>query len=189
MSLLNKLDSNEAVLLMYLAEELPAEDRAEVEQMLAGDGALREQLECLRQVQSVVSGHFAIEQQRQAFKNDEAVVRRTLREMRRHKLESAARPAVEGAAQRWRLLRNWPRWAYPAAAAAAVLFVLLGLWGVGVINLGPDLATRPPSWPQSPDDELLDSFVMKEDPALDEATRHAADLQADDEDDGLLLML
>src|SRR5688572_19642100 len=40
--------NNESILLMYLAGELPAEDRAEVEQMLAGDPRLRDELEQLR---------------------------------------------------------------------------------------------------------------------------------------------
>ena len=47
-SLLHQLENNEAILLMYLAEELPAEDRADVEQQLASDPALRAELEELR---------------------------------------------------------------------------------------------------------------------------------------------
>ena len=49
-SLLQQLENNEAVLLMYLADELPAEDRAEVEQMLATDAGMRAALESLRDV-------------------------------------------------------------------------------------------------------------------------------------------
>jgi hypothetical protein len=45
--------SNEAILLMYLAEELSPEDRAEVEQMLATDAAMRRELEILRQTQQL----------------------------------------------------------------------------------------------------------------------------------------
>jgi hypothetical protein len=47
-SLLQQLENNEAVLLMYLADELPAEDRLEVEQLLARDAGLRAELERLR---------------------------------------------------------------------------------------------------------------------------------------------
>ena len=45
--------SNEAILLMYLAEELSPEDRAEVEQMLASDPAMRSELEIVRQTQQL----------------------------------------------------------------------------------------------------------------------------------------
>jgi hypothetical protein len=45
---LEKLENNEAVLLMYLSGELSDEDRDEVEQMLASDAGLRTELESLR---------------------------------------------------------------------------------------------------------------------------------------------
>jgi hypothetical protein len=47
-SYLQHLESNEAVLLMYLGSELPEQDRAEVEAMLASDSRLRTELENLR---------------------------------------------------------------------------------------------------------------------------------------------
>src|SRR5687768_18582554 len=47
-SLLHNLENNEAILLMYLADELSAEDRAEVEHMLGSDGGMRAELERLR---------------------------------------------------------------------------------------------------------------------------------------------
>ncbi len=45
---LTNLQNNEAVLLMYLANELPAEDRAEVEEMLTSDAQLRAMYESMR---------------------------------------------------------------------------------------------------------------------------------------------
>lgn len=48
-SLLTNLENNEAVLLMYLANELPADDRAEVESLLQSDPQFGAQLEQLRQ--------------------------------------------------------------------------------------------------------------------------------------------
>jgi len=45
---LQHLESNEAVLLMYLGNELPEQDRTEVETMLASDSKLRSELENLR---------------------------------------------------------------------------------------------------------------------------------------------
>lgn len=47
-SFLQNLENNEAILLMYLANELPAEDRAEVEEMLQHDANLLAQLNELR---------------------------------------------------------------------------------------------------------------------------------------------
>jgi hypothetical protein len=52
-SYLQHLENNEAILLMYLADELPPQDRAEVEKMLAADPALRTDLENLRQTQQL----------------------------------------------------------------------------------------------------------------------------------------
>jgi anti-sigma factor RsiW len=49
-SYLQHLESNEAVLLMYLGNELPEQDRAEVEAMLASDSRLRTELENLRKI-------------------------------------------------------------------------------------------------------------------------------------------
>ena len=49
---LEKLENNEFILLMYLADELPAEDKAEVDQLLATDRGLRAQWVELRAAQS-----------------------------------------------------------------------------------------------------------------------------------------
>ncbi|MGD0541535.1 MAG: hypothetical protein ABSB33_08455, partial [Tepidisphaeraceae bacterium] len=47
------LEGNEAILLMYMADELPQADRLEVERMLATDAGLRGELEILRQTQKL----------------------------------------------------------------------------------------------------------------------------------------
>lgn len=52
-SYLQQLENNEAILLMYLAGELPESDRAEVEQMLGSDARLRADLAILRQTQEL----------------------------------------------------------------------------------------------------------------------------------------
>jgi hypothetical protein len=52
-SYLQALENNEAILLMYLADELAQQDRSEVEQMLASDAGLRGDLEILRQTQQL----------------------------------------------------------------------------------------------------------------------------------------
>jgi hypothetical protein len=122
---LEKLDNNESVLLMYLAEELPAEDRAEIERMLAGDDALRKQLASLRLAQEttesalravdampLMDGRAAMESGSAA---EAAAIRRISRSMRSHLVRQLsyrpAEPAKRG------LLFPW--WAYPSAATAA----------------------------------------------------------------------
>src|SRR3954452_24349124 len=56
---LQQLENNEAILLMYLGGELPADDRAEVEQMLAADTKLRGELDALRATQEQLTGMFS----------------------------------------------------------------------------------------------------------------------------------
>jgi anti-sigma factor RsiW len=138
--LIHNLENNEAVLLMYLADELPAEDRAEVEQMLRSDSGLAETLESLRRMQAqIAAGLEGMDAALPAA--DEALVRRVSRQMRRHQVELAARPApVVRPQRRW----AWPWWAYTAASVAAVIFIVLGLWGIGVIEFEPPLPEAPP---------------------------------------------
>ncbi len=57
-SFLTNLENNEAVLLMYLANELPAEDRAEVQEMLKIDEQLRRQYETLRDAYASLDSAF-----------------------------------------------------------------------------------------------------------------------------------
>ena len=52
-SYLQHLENNEAILLMYLGNELPDQDRVEVEEMLASDARLRAELENLRLTQQL----------------------------------------------------------------------------------------------------------------------------------------
>lgn len=52
-SYLQELENNEAILLIYLANELPEADRAKVDGMLVSDPKLRNQLENLRQTQEL----------------------------------------------------------------------------------------------------------------------------------------
>lgn len=137
---LHELQNNEAVLLMYLADELSAEDRAEVEQMLRTDGGLRAMLDELRDLhERTFSALAALDEDRErGFGSADAVVRRTLREMRRRQLELAARPAPVPRTPP-SIFSRWPWYAYAAASVAASIFVVLGLWGVGIIDFRPSL--------------------------------------------------
>lgn len=57
--LLHELENNENILLMYLADELPAEDRAEVESMLRTDASLQRELLRLKETLGLVDSTLA----------------------------------------------------------------------------------------------------------------------------------
>ena len=128
-SFLQQLENNEAVLLMYLYDELPPEDRAEVEQLLASDSVMRASLQDLRQAQnhltqvlSDVDG-LAIPAARES-----AAAHRVSRAMVKFQLErqtTAATPREETPARRIHL----PAWSYPFAAAAMILIAWVAYWG------------------------------------------------------------
>ena len=126
--MLDQLENNDAVLLMYLADELPAEDRAEVERMLSVDAGLRAELERLRAASAWVAEQINREDRSTRLPASQAAaVRRVGRSMRqwhaRHLAEAPARPAapVQGL--------RYPWWAYPLAAAASVVIAFLVWWG------------------------------------------------------------
>ena len=126
-SVLQQLENNEAVLLMYLAGELPGGDRAEVERMLAVDARLRDQLERLRETYGWFSEEMSRDDRSVRLAVSEgAAVRRVGRAMRQWQVRRAAgAPAPVGAAAGLR----YPWWAYPLAAAASVVIAFLVWWG------------------------------------------------------------
>ncbi|MDB5332448.1 MAG: hypothetical protein JWP03_3599, partial [Phycisphaerales bacterium] len=83
--------NNEAVLLMYLADELPQDDRADVEQKLATDPTLRAQLAVLEQAQEMFVTGMGRLDAAQPLPGELAAVRRITAAMRRNMLEYAAR--------------------------------------------------------------------------------------------------
>ena len=123
-NLLGQLENNEAILLMYLAGELPDEDRAEVEQMLASDAGLRALLAELAALQSDVTGAFATADTAMLLPRREAAVRRVSRAMVAAQVAPAPpAAALEPLSKRLRLA--W--WAYPIAAAAALVVAVVVL--------------------------------------------------------------
>ncbi len=157
--LLNNLGNREAMLLMYLADELSRSEKAEVDGMLRTDPALRQTLESLRSLHDGTFAALAELDDAIPVVRAESAVRRTVREMKRHQVELSARPAPTPAAP---ARRGLPAWAYPIAGAAAVFFLFLGLWGVGVIDFTPR------SIPASED--------MREQVAREESMRIVSDL-------------
>jgi hypothetical protein len=145
-NLLQQLENNEAILLMYLAGELPEADRVEVEQMLVNDDALRAAMADMAALHADVNGLLGGAESAAfaAAPRREASVRRVVRAMAAARDESpipiAPLAAAGASADEPRSFRL--RWfAYPIAAAAILL--------VGIIimsNRAPDvLGPTPPA--------------------------------------------
>ncbi len=137
----NQLQSDrEAVLLLYLANEMTPQDRVELEKILTSDASLRGELERVRELQATVAGGMEeLDSARPLHMSEEVSTRRVMRELRRFQLELSSRAPVQLEASS---LRAWPKWIYPLAAAAASIVIVLGLWGVGLIDFQPTLAEQ-----------------------------------------------
>lgn len=150
---LHQLDAD-SILLAYLAGELPAEDHAEVERMLAGSERLREQLDVLQDAYAMTGQALAAADGRERVALSAATAsRRVGLAVRSWHARRLAQPPAKRASQRWMRL---PRWAYPLAGAAALVVAGVWLWGV-LLGDGPtgDFAAQPIAIPfrlQSPDD-------------------------------------
>jgi hypothetical protein len=120
-SLLHQLENNEAILLMYLANELPAQDRDEVEHMLERDGHLRLEF---AQIQQAYTGYHGIMRQADASTPPTSpftaahAVGDVLRSRR------PEMPSVDDHEEHRRL--HWV--AYPIAAAAALAIGMFLWW-------------------------------------------------------------
>ena len=125
-NLLQQLQSKEAVLLMYLADELPPEDRVEVERMLAADPVLRADLDVLREAHGAfVAAMPALDRTSRPPVPQGVAVRHAVRAMRQWHAKRVARPSAPPAQTPLR----FPWWAYPLAAAASVVFAFAVWWG------------------------------------------------------------
>lgn len=172
-SLLHQLENNEAVLMMYLAGELPAEDRAEVEQQLAVDAGLRHELELLRGAESFMTiamsaaDGVAMPPVTEAARQS-AAVRRVSRAMVRFRLEAEHEVAAPEAQPPARTLRL-PNWAYPFAAAAMIVITWVAYWGFSSPGSSGPRKTIVQDYPALPPmnypDETASSSGTPEDPA------------------------
>ena len=125
-NVLQQLQSKEAVLLMYLADELPPQDRIEVERMFAADPALGRELERLRDAHDAfVRAMPGLDRASRLPVPQGVAVRRVVAAMRQWHAKRAARPAPVPEAPPLR----FPWWAYPMAAAASVVIAFLVWWG------------------------------------------------------------
>jgi anti-sigma factor RsiW len=122
--------ANESILLMYLADELPEQDRTEVESMLARDPSLQQSLELLRESHAKAMDSLATLDAVDPMQiADSTTVRRTTRAIRQWQVDHAAATPPQEQVRRMR----YPWWAYPAVsvAAASVLLAFLLWWSSG----------------------------------------------------------
>src|SRR5687767_10023709 len=125
-TLLNQLESDEALLMMYAAGELSAEDRAQVEQRLAIEPALREQLDAVRELTGSVDDAIGrIDSGARLPVSEGVAVRKVTRVMRQWQIDRMAPPPVEEPEDELR----FPWWSYPLATAAAILLAFIVWWG------------------------------------------------------------
>ena len=125
-SLLHQLENNEAILLMYVADELSAEDRAEVEQMLSSDAGMRAELERLVAVrEAAIAAIASADEATRLPVGENVAVRRVMRMMRQWQIDHAQAPPPEESVSELR----FPWWSYPLTTAAAVLIAFLVWWG------------------------------------------------------------
>jgi anti-sigma factor RsiW len=123
---LDQLGDDGAVLMMYLADELSADDRARVERRLDADAGLRDRLEVLREAQDQFFAAMPVLDGATRLAAPESVgVRRVTAAVRQWQAARLARPAPVPAAAPSRM----PRWAYAAATAAAAVIAFVVWWG------------------------------------------------------------
>jgi hypothetical protein len=125
-SLIHELENNEALLLMYLTDELPPEDRAEVGQMLASDAGMRANLAQIRAAYEGAMGALGeLDQDQTSIPAENHAVRQASRAMRQWQVDRLARMPVILPTPRVRV----PVWAYPIGVAAMLLIGSLIWWG------------------------------------------------------------
>jgi hypothetical protein len=162
-NLLHELENNEAILLLYLAGELPEEDRVEVEQMLASDAALRAELAELAALQDELSGVLARADGSGDQPRREAVVRQVSRAMAAARLQPLRTDAAPAQAARFRLRIAW--WAYPIAAAALLVIGIMLLSDNRPVNLPspqPDRREYVEVMDQQPTAQIFPAELEKE---------------------------
>src|SRR5438045_2532260 len=102
---------------MYLADELPAGERAQVEQLLASDASMQKELETLRAAQDQFAQQMAAADSAVPTLGEASSIHRITRAMRQHQVRRVLAPAAPTP----KSIPFWsrvPRWGYPIAAAA-----------------------------------------------------------------------
>ncbi len=139
-SLIQELENNEALLLMYFTDELPAQDRVEVEQMLANDAGMRAALAQIEVAYNASMGALAIlDADRSAEPAENHAVRQASRAMKQWQVDRLARQPMVIPTPRTRV----PLWAYPVGVAAMLLIGSLIWWGGQADRLATTTGSAP----------------------------------------------
>jgi hypothetical protein len=177
-SLIHELENNEALLLMYATDELPAEDRADVEQMLVNDAGLRAELERIRLAYDIsMSALATMDKNVAALPSENFAVRQACRAMKQWHVDQLLRIPVEAPVAR----RKIPVWAYPAATAAMLVIGGLMWWG----NQGDPIpeALHPNTANLEADTQQVQSSLENDIPTGIAEAQTKADTLADRSDD------
>lgn len=149
--MIHQLENNEAILLMYLADELSAEDRAEVEQMLGSDTGMQAELDRLRGLRDgTVAALAGLDVSSRLPVSEGIAVRRATRMMRQWQTDRAHAPPPQAPANELR----FPWWSYPLTTAAAVLIAFLVWWGNRTEGPSRNIAHNYEYAPPGPQDVL-----------------------------------
>jgi len=130
------LENNEAVLLMYLAGELPPAERAQVQLLLSRDKGMRATYEELRADEKAADETLTADAASMPL-HKERCVSQTIKAMRQWQESPPQRRFVVPQDEK-RLLLPW--WSYPLAAAASVLVAA----AVFFANIEPPSLSAPP---------------------------------------------
>jgi hypothetical protein len=167
---MEKLKDNQALLLMYLADELPASDKEQLKRKLAVDAALRAELAEIEQAQAACFEALArLDELSGPVIGADAAAGRVGRLMRQWTTGRLARPAVVMRNNQTRL----PWWTYPIVSAACAVIALTIYWSLSrhdknlSVGFGPVISRQDnstalpnPQWqdtqPASPDTDLAE---------------------------------
>jgi anti-sigma factor RsiW len=135
----DNLGRKEALLLLYLADELPLADRTQVDEMLATDASAREMFEELRASREQVAAGMARLDELQPLPAQPTLIRNITRVMQQWQVDRAVRPTVAEPAVVSRF--GWRTYSVAAAAVAAIVVAVV--WWVNQAEpTAPGLASN-----------------------------------------------
>lgn len=123
-SLLHSLQGNESVLLMYLFDELPPEDRAEVDALLRTDANLQKHLDQLRSTHEILQDTLNVDGG-QPTRSELVAARNAKREIERWNVERVLTQPQPVPRSRVKMVL-----AYSGGIAAAVILGSVVYWGM-----------------------------------------------------------
>ena len=161
--MIETLNDDSQILLLYLADELPEHDRRAVEQRLSSEAALSSELEQLRSVYGEIGAKLQDADALSTLPVNASATARSIGRLMRQRL-AEPRPTI--APKKLPSRSRLRPWLIPSAAAAAIL-VASALWinrgslfdphkEVVVNNVGPTTTTTHPASQAS--DETLELF-------------------------------